>query len=109
MTDSPDLYAIIELMGRQTIAGKVSEYSLGGTFVRVDVPAVGGNVGFTKLFGAQAIYGMTFVDRDVCLAAAEKLGRVPVTVYDLGAVTAEAVKQRLLESTRVDDYDEVPF
>jgi len=108
VTDSPDLYAIIELMGRQTIAGKVSEYSLGGTFVRVDVPAVGGNVGFTKLFGAQAIYG-TFVDRDVCLAAAEKLGRVPVTVYDLGAVTAEAVKQRLLESARVDDYDELPF
>jgi len=108
VTDSPDLYAIIELMGRQTIAGKVSEYSLGGTFVRVDVPAVGGNVGFTKLFGAQAIYG-TFVDRDVCLAAAEKLGRVPVTVYDLGAVTAEAVKQRLLESTRVDGYDDPPF
>jgi len=109
MTESPDLYAILELMGRQTIAGKVSEYSLGGIFVRVDVPAVGGNVGFTKLFGAQAIYGMTFVDRDVCLAAAEKLSIVPVTAYDLGAITAEAVKQRLLGLQHEEDYDNVPF
>ena len=93
--DQPELYAIVELFGHQRIVGRISEYSLGGVFVRVDVPAVNGRPGFTKLFGPNAIYGMTFVDRDVALAAAEKLALVPVTQYDLAAVTVEAVRKRL--------------
>jgi len=43
------------------------------------------------------------------LAAAEKLSIVPVTAYDLGAITAEAVKQRLLGLQHEEDYDNVPF
>lgn len=106
MTEETELWAVVELFGHQRIAGKVSEHNLGGTFVRVDVPAVGGRPGFTKLFGNAAIYGMTFVDRDVALAAAEKLAIAPVTKWDVGAMTTEAVRQRLVQAGMRDEYDE---
>lgn len=113
-TDQPDeLWAIVELFGHARIAGRISEHSLGGTFVRVDVPALSGRPAFTKLYGPNAVYAMTFVDRDVALAAAEKLRIVPVTPYDVGALTTEAVRQRLLEATsttaRRDDDGDTPW
>lgn len=95
MAEQQELWAVIELFGHQRIAGRVSEHNLGGTFVRVDVPAVDGRPAFTKLFGQNAIYGITFVDRDVALAAAERLAIRPVTPYDVGALTVEAVRERL--------------
>jgi hypothetical protein len=101
-----ELWAVVELMGHQRIAGRVSEHTLGGTFVRVDVPAVDGRPAFTKLFGQGAIYGITFVDQDVALAAAERLRIVPVTPYDVGALTTEAVRQRLEHSGYGHDNDD---
>lgn len=105
MTEEQDLWAVVELFGHQRIAGKVSEYNLGGTFVRVDVPAVGGRQAFTKLYGNSAIYGLTFCDRDVALAAAEKLAISPISKWDVGAMTTEAVRNRL-EHARSRQYDE---
>jgi len=48
-SDQTELWAVVELFGHQRIAGKISEHNLGGTFVRVDVPSVGGRPAFTKL------------------------------------------------------------
>jgi hypothetical protein len=106
MTEQPEvLWAIVELFGHQRIAGQISEFNLGGTFVRVEVPSVGGRSGFTKLYGQAAIYAMTFVDRDVALAAAEKFGIAPVTKWDVGAMTTEAVRNRLEHSGMSDSFD----
>ena len=103
MAEQQELWAVIELFGHQRIAGRVSEHNLGGTFVRVDVPAVDGRPAFTKLFGQNAIYGITFVDRDVALAAAERLAIRPVTPYDVGALTTEAMRDRLTHAGYDDD------
>lgn len=99
-TKETETWAVLELFGHSRIAGKISEHQLGGNFVRVDVPPVGGRPAFTKLYGPSAIYAITFVDRDVALAAAEKMAVVPVATYDLAAVTTEAVRNRL-ESSRL--------
>jgi hypothetical protein len=93
--EAPELWAVVDLFGHQRIAGKVSEYSLGEIFIRVDVPSVNGTPGFTRLFGAKAIYSISFVDRDVALAVAEKLGVVPVMPYDVASLIADAVRDRL--------------
>lgn len=77
-------FAIVELFGHQVIAGKVSEQVIGGQgFVRVDVPAVGGQDAFTKFYGSGAIYAITPCDEDTMLAAAGGLVRKPIEVWKL--------------------------
>ena len=109
MTDKDqELWAIVELFGHQRIAGKISEHNLGGTFVRVDVPKVNGRPAFTKLYGHNAVYAITFVDRDVALAAAERMAIAPVTPYDVGSLRTDAVCQRLEYANRAPRPGEEP-
>lgn len=53
-------WAVVELFGHQKIAGRVSEVPLAGTnFLKVEVPETDKSAGYTRLFGAGAIYGIT--------------------------------------------------
>jgi len=76
-------WAIVELFGHNTIAGQVSEQTIGGaSFVRVDVPPVDGDgSGFTKLYGAAAIYAITPTTEEIATAAAARLAVRPVTPW----------------------------
>jgi len=76
-------WAIIELFGRNAIAGRVSEQSVGGSpFVRVDVPAVDDDhPPFTKLFGAKAIYAITPTTEELATVAARSLEVRPVLTW----------------------------
>ncbi len=97
-------WAIVELFGHQRIAGLMTEQTIGGCqFVRVDVPAVTGAAAYTKCYGQGAIYAISFVDRDVALAAAENLRVRPVVPYDLAAVTKDAMQQRLSHAGFTDE------
>ena len=81
-TDQIDGCAIVELMGHQTIAGHVLTSVLGSTvMLRVDVPARGAQLGFTRYYGMSAIYSLTLVSEEVMLAALDELSPPPVTVY----------------------------
>lgn len=81
-TEKFDEWAIVEVMGRQTFAGRVTEQSFGGTsFVRVDVPTVNGTPGFTKLIGAGSIYAITPTTQDVVERYLEYHRPVPMTAY----------------------------
>jgi len=67
-------WAIVELMGHQRIAGLLTEQTLGGgTFLRVDVPAGSSQPGFSKLYGASAVYCITPVAEDLARSAAESM------------------------------------
>lgn len=75
-------WAIVELFGRNMIAGHVSEQQIGGaSFVRVDVPATAAQPAFTKFFGAQAIYGITPTTEEIARAAAARLHTRPVECW----------------------------
>jgi hypothetical protein len=77
-----DEWAIVEVMGRQTFAGRVTEQIFGGTsFVRVDVPAVNGTPAFTKLIGAGSIYAITPTTEEVVGRYLEYHRPVPMQVY----------------------------
>lgn len=81
-TESIDGYAIVELMGHQTIAGQVMTSVLGSTvMLRVDVPAHGTQPGFTRYYGISALYSLTLVSEEVMLAVLDELRPRPVTVY----------------------------
>ncbi|OPY15028.1 MAG: hypothetical protein A4E74_02265 [Syntrophus sp. PtaB.Bin075] len=77
-------WAIIDLFGHQRIAGRVSEQQIGGSsFVRVDVPEVGEQKGFTKLFGPGAIYSITITDEMTATAAASYYKSVPMDQWSV--------------------------
>jgi hypothetical protein len=56
MAEGFESWAIVELMGRTVIAGKLSDQVIGGdSFLRVDIPRKDGTI-YTRLFGKAAIY-----------------------------------------------------
>jgi hypothetical protein len=92
--------AVVELFGHQRIAGKVSEVQIGGSsLVRVDVPAVEGQPGFTKFYGTSAIYAVTPCDEETMLRAVQAFRAVPIEAWRLEVATRPALSPG-------DDYDD---
>ena len=84
-TEQPfETWGIVEIMGHLTIAGQITEQSIGGVnMLRVDVPAVNGLDGYTKFFGGSSIYAITPTDEDTARAAAAGLRQRPIEVWKL--------------------------
>lgn len=77
-----DQWCVVELFGRQVIAGRVTEQVIGGcSFIRVDVPEQGDQPAFTRFYGQGAIYGMTPVSEEVARIALKRFSPAPVNVY----------------------------
>lgn len=82
MNEKFEYWAVVELFGHQVIAGLVSEQVIGGQgFVRVDVPAVRGNVGFTKFYGAGAIYAISPCDEEAAMEAVARIQPKPIEMF----------------------------
>ncbi len=88
MSDQPqpqptfDQWCILELFGRQVIAGRVTEQVIGGcSFIRVDVPQMDGRAAFTRFYGQGAIYAMTPVSEEAARVALKRFEPEPVNVY----------------------------
>jgi len=99
-----DQWGIVEVMGHQRFAGRVTEETIGGmSFVRVDVPSRGKRQGFTKLFGSGAIYALTIVDEETAIAAMECMGQEPMDEWSA---------RRMLEGKYLppkDEDDDIPY
>ena len=100
--ESFDQFAILQLFGHQRIAGRVTEANIGGSsFVRVDALTAEGEVAFTRYYGSGAIYSISPVSKEVCIAAAAKIDSPPVQPWEM--------KQAKLIPSSVSgdrDYDE---
>jgi len=85
MSDSAekfDCWGVVEVMGHSRYAGRVTEQAIGGcAFVRVDVPAVGGRIAFTKLLGQGSIFAITPCSEDAAKNVAAQIVDRPVTIY----------------------------
>jgi hypothetical protein len=79
-----DTWAIIELMGHQKIAGRLTERSVaGGGFIQVDVPPVGDQPGWSRLISPSAVYAINPVNQEAAVAVAARLQAVPVQPYEM--------------------------
>lgn len=59
-------WAVVEIFGHQVLAGELSEATIGDQgFVRVDVPAEDGVLGFTKYYGPGAVYSISPCSEEV--------------------------------------------
>jgi DNA polymerase-3 subunit epsilon len=96
MSEKFDMQCVVELFGHSRIAGKVTEQAIGGaTFIRVDVPKTTKRDGFTRFYGAGAIYSITPVDEQVAAAMAESLEVEPVSEWTLSL----ALRDKLIPAT----------
>lgn len=115
-------WAIVELMGRQVIAGEVTEVTVAGAaMLRVDVPAIfedGVQVlaEYTKLFGAAALYAVTPVDEESARHAVAHLRVRPISAYSIPTrvlsqprLPQGAGPDELWVDELVEDDDERPF
>ena len=101
-------WCILEIMGHQMYAGRVTEQTFGGSsFVRIDVPEHDGIPAFSKMFGASSVYCITPVSEEVARMRVKSLGQTPLSIYDLPAEIREKLRQPALPSPDVDeDYDD---
>lgn len=77
-----ECWAVVEVMGHSRYAGRVTEQAVGGcAFVRVDVPAVGERLAFTKLLSQAAIFCITPCSEEAARAAAAQCYDLPITIY----------------------------
>lgn len=98
-------YAIVELMGHNTLAGYISEQTVAGTaMLRIDVPAVGGIEKYTKFVSGGAIYGITPTTQEIAERAASRLQMRPVSQYIVSAPPAD--RPALVDSTTGDEHEE---
>lgn len=108
MSETPkvEMHAIVELMGRAQIAGKVSEQVMFGTaLLRCDVPKTSQRDGFTKFYAAGAIYCITPTSEEIAQAAAERFNEAPINPWLLPTSPLLAAKIQTYEATF--DEDEV--
>lgn len=93
MSERFESWAILEVMGHQRFAGKVTEATLaGGSFVRIDIPAVGEQPQFTKFFPPHTIYCLTPTTEEIARAMAKSLHVEPISPYDLPDGWKEAIR-----------------
>jgi hypothetical protein len=102
-----DSFAILEIMGHQKYAGRVTEQALGGaSFVRVDVPEVDGLPAFSKLFGGGSIFCITPVSEEVAMAVAKQLKEQPLKVWDLPEEIKAKMRTPAIAGPTMQDDDE---
>lgn len=82
-----EMWAIVELMGHQKIAGWCTEVPVAGTnMLRVDVPETEKQPSFTRFLGSSAIYAINPVDEATAKMIAERIKAAPIDAYDAMAV-----------------------
>ena len=79
-----DMWAIIELMGHQRMAGKVTEVTIAGAgFLRVDVPETSRAAAFTRMVSPASVYAINPTTEEIARRAAEGLQPQPVREWEL--------------------------
>lgn len=77
-----DTWAVVELLGHITLAGRISKTELlGAAMLRIEVPATRDTPAFTRDVGLSSIYGITYVSEEVARATAQAIAAKPVTAY----------------------------
>lgn len=80
-------HAIIETVSGVRYAGEIKTADIDGMkFIRLDVPPVNGETEYTKLFTHHGIAEITYVSKEVALAAANAYQERPVTAFEIPAL-----------------------
>jgi hypothetical protein len=92
-----DTFAVIEIYGHKTLAGRVTKDTGLFPMLRIDVPETSTWPAYTVEYGPNAIFSIVYVSEQVARATAESLNVKPINVYTPDLVTREeleALKKR---------------
>lgn len=104
-----EAWAIVELFGRQIVAGRVSEQLVAGQgYVRVDVPAIDGREAYTKLYGPNAIYCITPTDEASAREAVAGLRPKAIELWKLNLQRLSAPREGS-DHDLDERYDDDPY
>ena len=93
-----EIYAILELMGRQQIAGKCVEQVVAGTgFLRITVPETKSNPSFDRFIHPNALYAINPVTKEVAEKKAEMLQVQPIESWDIRKFMEKANAKGLMQ------------
>lgn len=109
-TDPPafDQWCILEIMGHQRFAGRVSEITIAGFgMLRLDVPQTPSQPAFTRIFIGASVYAISPVTEETARLLAAKLGQSPISLYDMPYEIQDLLRRAksLPAPTPVDDQD----
>ena len=102
-----DIWGILDMMGHQRLAGRVTEETIGGaSLLRVDIPEVNGIPAWTTYVSAASLYQMTPVTEELARSMAAKIGKMPITFYDLPQQWREKIQSSPAGLPAPDDEEE---
>ncbi|MBE3117658.1 MAG: hypothetical protein IMZ50_02740 [Candidatus Atribacteria bacterium] len=99
MTDNKDCWAVVELMGHVTIAGKVTKPGEYGGLWQVDIPD--GETFHTEFFGSQSVYRIRIVSEEISRVYASPAH--DILEYDAPIVTW-AEHENAMQHAREENY-----
>lgn len=108
-TEQYDQWAILELMGRTKIAGRVTEKTIvGAGFLNVHVPETTRHPSFTRQISPVAVFAINPVDEQTARFYAERLNEAPIEAWDISAFIKKSNENILAiaaKNTEPDHFD----
>jgi len=108
-----DIWGILDMMGHQRLAGRVTEETIGGaSLLRVDIPEVNGIPAWTTYVSAASLYQITPVTEELARSMAAEIGKMPITFYDLPEEWRDKIRRAPValpapeSDGEYDDYDD---
>lgn len=94
MEEKFEIWALVELMGHNKIAGLVTEHKFGNqSMLRVDVPAVGDVPSFTKIVAVGAVYAINPISETDARDYAALLKSKPLDIWDMQTIFNDRIKE----------------
>lgn len=98
--DPTKIHAIVELMGKTSIAGEIMPDPLFPALLRIDVPAVEGQPAWTKTVNpSSSVYAINYCTEETARAHAERIKARPLHLFDIrqtvAAVEEVAMRKQL--------------
>lgn len=99
-------WALVEMMGRQRIAGLVTERVIAGAgFLQVDVPETKDSPKFTRFISPSALYAINPLDEVTARIYAEGIKAKPIEQWDISAFMRKAEEQRALNAAKREEEE----
>lgn len=94
MEEKFEIWAVVELMGHNKIAGRVTEHKFGNqSMLRVDVPGIDNLPAFTKIIAVNAIYAINPVTEQDAISYAGQIKAKPLDVWDMERIFSDRINE----------------